>query len=70
MKSQCQRVLKHFARHKTLTSGYAWQGLGIMRLAARINDLVNDGYAFDRRRKAVTNQFGEKCSITEYRLKK
>lgn len=44
MASQNQRVLKHLKTGRPLTSLQALNKFGIMRLAARINDLKDSGH--------------------------
>ncbi len=44
MKSQNAQVLKHLKSGLSLTSLQAFRMFGIMRLAARINDLKNKGH--------------------------
>ena len=41
--TQTQRILSHLKR-RTLTAHQAWDRYGILRLAARINELRNQGY--------------------------
>lgn len=68
-KTQQARILSWFKRRKTLTRLQAFNVLGIFDLATRLSDLEKQGYEFDRsKRIAVTNRFGEKTSVIQYRL--
>lgn len=40
----------------------------VFRLAARVRDLRDAGHVILKRTKAVTNRFGESCSVAEYYL--
>lgn len=66
--TQCERLLKHFEDHETITPIEAMNDFGIMRLGARIWDLKHEGH--DIRRKMVTgkNRNGETVRYAEYRL--
>ena len=67
-KTQCKRVILYLEENKSLTSKKASTRLGIDRLSARIYELSQIGYVFNRQRKRVKNRFGEKCLITEYSI--
>lgn len=43
--------------------------LGVFELSARIIDLQNAGHSINKKRKQITNRFGEKASVVEYSLK-
>jgi sulfur transfer protein SufE len=45
MKSQNASILKHLTEGKTINPAQAMSMFGCMRLAARINDLRNAGFA-------------------------
>lgn len=68
MKNQAQRLLNHFNEGKTIDRLRALNELGIFELSARLIDLQNAGYKFNKERKRVTNRFGEKCTVVEYSL--
>ena len=65
--SQCERIP---ARLKSgpLTQIEALEELGVLRLASRINDLKNAGHCIHKQMIEVTNRFGEKCRVAQYRL--
>lgn len=68
LSKQCQRLLAWFNEHGTIDPIRALTELGIMRLAARINDLEKAGYEFHHEMVDSVNRFGEKISYMEYRM--
>ena len=66
--SQEQRLLHHLQLGHSITRLQALTDLGIFELSARLCDLQKRGFKFSKNRITVTNRFGEKCSILEYRL--
>ena len=69
MKStQCDQVLEYMRRFGSITQLQALQDIGCMRLASRITDLRQRGYAIGRRTKTSKNRYGESVSFAEYYL--
>ena len=68
MESQCQRIVKYMQDFGSITSLQAMADLGCMRLASRISDLRREGVPIERRMIEVTNRYGEKCRVAEYKL--
>ena len=68
--TQCERIVKYCNDFGSITQYEAMKDLGIMRLASRMSDLKRDGYIVTRTYKQVSNRYGEKTSIAEYRVKK
>ena len=69
MKStQCEKVLAYMRQFGSITQLQALQDIGCMRLASRITDLRQQGYAIGRRMKAGKNRYGESVSFAEYYL--
>ena len=68
LSTQCQRILMYLAVYECIDSIRALTELGIMRLAARINDLEKAGYEFRHEMVDSVNRFGEKISYMEYRM--
>lgn len=66
--SQCSRVLEWLALGKPITAEIAKNALGIARLAARIQDLRDQGNVIHTTTITVRNRFGEKCRVAEYSL--
>ena len=69
MKStQCDKVLEYMRRFGSITQLQALQDIGCMRLASRITDLRQQGYAIGRRIKTSKNRYGDSVSFAEYYL--
>ena len=67
--AQCQRILRHLKDFGAITAAEAFNEYGIMRLAARINDLRRQGNLIGRRMRTSKNRYGEGVSYAEYYLK-
>jgi hypothetical protein len=68
MMTQCEKVLEYMKEFGSITPIEAMQDIGCMRLAARIADLIDQGYAIGRRMKTNRNRYGKKVSFAEYYL--
>lgn len=69
MKStQCDKVLEYMRRFGSITQLEALSDIGCMRLASRISDLRQQGYAIGRRIKTSKNRYGDSVSFAEYYL--
>jgi hypothetical protein len=66
--TQCERVLDYMREFGSITPLDAMQDLGCMRLAPRIADLRDQGYAIGRRMKSRKNRYGKSVSFAEYYL--
>jgi len=66
--TQTQRLIKYLAENESIDPLTSWIELGIYRLSAVIFDLRNDGYNIITERKEVTNKYGEKCLVANYKL--
>lgn len=64
--TQCERVLRHLRDYGTITSHEAMSEYGIYRLASRITDLKNRGYAIKSRMVKGRNKYDEPTSYAEY----
>ena len=56
--TQCDEVVRYMTIHGAITQQEA-DRLGIKRLASRINDLRNDGYAITTENVKVKSRFGD-----------
>lgn len=65
---QTDRVLNYMQRFGGITALEAMRDLGIMRLASRISDLKQGGYAINRTMIEVVNRFGEMTHVARYSL--
>lgn len=68
MITQCDRVLEYMRRFGSITQLEAIRDIGCMRLASRIADLRDRGYAIGRRMKQEKNRYGNTVSFAEYYL--
>ena len=69
MKStQCDKVLQYMKTFGSITQLEALSDLGCMRLASRISDLRQQGYAIGRRIRTGKNRYGDSVSFAEYYL--
>ena len=66
--TQCERVLRHLEDYGSITSLEAMSEYGIMRLASRIADLKEQGYAIVSERETGKNRYEETTSYSVYRL--
>ena len=67
--TQSMKILKYMMDFGKITPVDAMKDLGVMRLAARISDLEQQGFEIEHNRVSAKNRYGEKTSFCEYRLK-
>ena len=65
---QKRRVLEHLQEHGSLDPLESWAVLGVYRLAARIQELKDEGYEIQTARQTVTNRHGERVTFARYEL--
>jgi len=69
--SQCDIILKFMQTHKNgITGKQAYKAAHSMNLAQRIYDLRRRGHKIVDDYVVVTNEFGEKYRVKQYRLVK
>ena len=68
MMTQCEKVLEYMKDFGSITPLDAMRDIGCMRLASRIADLKDQGYAIGRRMKNSKNRYGKTVSFAEYYL--
>lgn len=66
--TQCDRILRHLRDYGSITSLEAVMEYGILRLAARINDLKQIGYNITSETVVGKNRYQEKVHYSVYRL--
>ena len=69
MTPQCKQILDYMDRFGSINPLQALQDIGCFRLASRINDLKNDGYAIESERVNYETRLGEAKHCHEYRIK-
>ena len=62
------RLLEYLKKHKTITSLQAIRDLGNTRLSATIFELRKDGYNISSDDIPVSNRWGGKTMVAEYKL--
>lgn len=67
MKPQTRRVFDFIQRHGSITPRQAEDELGCMRLAARIAEIKEEGYAVKTEIVTAKNRHGEKIRYARYR---
>ena len=68
--TQRDRVLDYIKQFGSITSRDAFNDLGVTQLAARICELTDRGYEFDKKFESAKNRFGESVSFVRYSFKK
>ena len=64
--TQTEAIRKYVKEHGSITTMEAFQNLGITRLAARIADLVHEGYSVKRVPVEYTTPLGTTVRIMRY----
>lgn len=68
MPTQRDRILLHLRQGHPLTAWEALREYGVMRLAARIEELRREGYPIETAWVEDENRWGEPVRYAEYRL--
>jgi|TARA_R110001632_G_scaffold109103_2_gene219250 hypothetical protein len=68
--NQKQKVMRHLNNYGSITPLDAFRDYGIMRLAAVIFNLKEDGKNIESEMISSSNRFGEKVNFSEYKLNK
>ena len=67
--TQKERVLRYIRDNGSITRAEGFTELGIVELPARICELQQMGYQFDRETMVRKNRYGEPIHYTKYSLK-
>lgn len=67
---QRERILRYLNDNGSITALEAVRELGILQLSARLVELENMGYKFDKKREHSTNRYGERVDYIRYSLGK
>lgn len=68
--SQCQMVLVHMSKHKTITTHEAYELYGITRLPSRIYDLRETGHKIGMVWEHGVNRYGHPVKWGKYFIEK
>lgn len=66
--TQCERILQYIEENGSITSLEAIQEFGCTRLASRICDLEQKGYAFKRDWEKAKNRYGDPVHYKRYSI--
>ena len=66
--TQRDRVLQYIKDFGSITSWEAYSELGITQLGARIFELKDRGYNFEKERVNTKNRYGDQTHFDRYRL--
>ena len=66
--TQCEKILEYMHKYGSISAMEVFRDLGCTRLASRINDLRNQGYAIKSGFVTSKNRYGEKVSFKRYSL--
>lgn len=67
--TQRDRVLDYIKQFGSISSREAFMDLGVTQLAARICELSDRGYEFDKKYESSKNRYGENVSFVRYSIK-
>lgn len=67
--TQKQRIVKYLKDEGSITALEAVKELGVLQLSARLCELIEDGYDFDKKTESSLNRYGERVYYTRYSLK-
>ena len=67
--TQTQKILQYLEKFGSISSYEAFVELGITHLAARLRNLEDDGYVFNRETIKGKNRLGEDVRYIKYSLK-
>lgn len=66
--TQRERILNYINEFGSISSMEAFADLGITQLSARICELQNSGYVFEKTRETAKNRYGEPVDYIRYRI--
>lgn len=66
--TQKEMIVKYIQDFGSISTYEAFVDLGIARLASRICDLKNDGYAIEKKIIKTKNRYGKSVHYARYRI--
>lgn len=66
--TQRERILRYLNENGSITALEAVKELGVMQLSARLIELENQGYVFDKAREQSKNRYGERVDYIRYSI--
>lgn len=67
--TQKERIVQYLKDEGSITALEAVRELGVLQLSARLCELIEDGYDFDKKAESSLNRYGERVYYTRYSLK-
>lgn len=67
--TQKERIVRYLKETGSITALEAVKELGVLQLSARLCELEDDGYRFDRTAECTKNRYGERVWYKRYSLK-
>lgn len=67
--TQKERIVRYLKDEGSITALEAVKELGVLQLSARLCELIEDGYDFDKKTESSLNRYGERVYYTRYSLK-
>lgn len=66
--TQADRILQFIQEHGSITRLQAANEIGAFELSARLIELENRGYVFEKERIKVKNRYGDTVKVVRYSL--
>lgn len=66
--TQRERIIRYLKDNGSITALEAVKELGVLQLSARLVELENEGYIFDKKRESSQNRYGERVDYIRYSL--
>lgn len=66
--TQKERLIRYLKDNKSITALEAVRELGILQLSARLVELENEGYVFDKKPESSKNRYGESVNYIRYSI--
>lgn len=65
--TQKERILKYMSDYGSISPREAYLDLGIMRLAARMAEIIRDGIPITKQMETTQNRYGQNVRYMRYR---
>lgn len=66
--TQRERIVRYLKDNGSITALEAVRELGVLQLSARLVELENEGYVFDKKREHSKNRYGERVDYIRYSI--
>lgn len=65
--TQKQRILDYMGQFGSISPREAYLDLGVMRLAARMSEIIRDGISIEKTMESSQNRYGQVVRYARYR---